>query len=364
MHHHILLSGNSALVTMRESYRQYFEDRSGDEESDTSTTDAVEKTRDTSLVEFDSIEFPPIISFHVNTETEVSSPKSKSSFAAVFFITFSVTLVVASVTAILYLSPAGTDGLNSSLITPIKKSKGIGIDASDFSNLFRDISEPFDSSDIPVLLDLPGSGSYDLTSELSKCFGVDDMFSPDRIYVDDKANKLPSVIRTDSLCGISQIIGNKKARIFLLVHNPLVRIVNSFLQKQDITHTRFDERYVGMNFTDFAKSSLLDTNILTRSILCKNNGDITDEDFHRVKDLVERKFMTGVLKNGAAISKQLQQILGRKTSSENSSCVKSVFTKTVNTPIFQYISDIEDLNDVWNKNSFDFKLYNLAIAKN
>ena len=142
----------------------------------------------------------------------------------------------------------------------------------------------------------------------------------------------------NSLCGISQRLQKKKARAILLVQHPILRIMNLFSQKRDMRSSNFDERYIGLSFDEYSKSTLSDNNLLIRSILCKQNGTITNTEVEIAKGLIENNLFSVVMQHDAIISNKLRQMFGWSSSMENANCTKDSLTRMTSVPPFQHIS--------------------------
>merc|ERR1712150_74775 len=109
-------------------------------------------------------------------------------------------------------------------------------------------------------------------------------------------NKIPSlpphlekVIHTNSLCEIPKYLEEgQRARLFVLIRNPSVHSGLVFASKKDLSSPNFDERAMGIGFSTYLTSPLAENNPLTRAILCKQRGKITDKDYLTAKKFLER----------------------------------------------------------------------------
>merc|ERR1711862_328241 len=249
------------------------------------------------------------------------------------------------------------------------------------------LSDPLKLDDIPVFLDLAGgsksSSSFCHSYLLSRCIDPS-------IINNDNSNNLPKrIIYTNSPCNIYQCIKNpnkERVRLFLILRDPLEHTLLSYNLKKDINHPTFDERMLGLDFSKYldltsnnnSPSSLLETDQITKSMLCKgyNNSDddnnvITNSDFNDLKQFLKNHVAVQTLKGGyknATIN--FQQIFFGSwiSSTKTNDRLKSCFHKVIAFGRRRLLGTQNNNKDVIgggiipddelrNKNKYDSKLY-------
>ena len=103
---------------------------------------------------------------------------------------------------------------------------------------------------------------------------------------------------------------------------------------------------------------LSDSNLLIRSILCKQNGTITNTELEIAKGVIGNNLFSVVIQHNTIISNKLLQMFRWNTGTKTSSCTKDVLNQMSSMPIFQHLSEKRNIEHMWNKNMYDIELYN------
>jgi len=144
------------------------------------------------------------------------------------------------------------------------------------------------STDIPLFLNIDGGGSEFISKALSNCCNLTQktiLFMQDKNIINEEQH--PDFIFTNSLCNLTQHLDlkqNQKIHVFMLVRNPLVQTLLSFIAKRDRSNIHFNQRIARLDFKKYLNSNFLENNQLTRSLLCKSREyTLTDDDYTEAK---------------------------------------------------------------------------------
>lgn len=99
---------------------------------------------------------------------------------------------------------------------------------------------------------------------------------------------------------------SNKARMFTLLRQPVKRITDLFFYKQRATwEPTFDPELAKMSLKEYAQSDKHVTNFVTRTLLGHTTEELTPEDVDLAKDILRRKFIVGIMENGAMYEKSI-----------------------------------------------------------
>lgn len=99
---------------------------------------------------------------------------------------------------------------------------------------------------------------------------------------------------------------SNKARMFTLLRQPVKRVTDLFFYKQRATwEPTFDPELAKMSLKEYAQSDKHVTNFVTRTLLGHTNEELTPEDVDLAKDILRRKFIVGIMENGAMYEKSI-----------------------------------------------------------
>lgn len=375
MHHHVILRRDSAIDSLTDHYRRRFENSDDVSESG---SEASPQAPNAMVLPFNAKECD-IISQQIDEEKTSTIILTKENFKPKFskqkstIITLSIVFICFAATAIGTL----TYGKQRILLNNIsfysnyaEKNKN-----NNFSNTYPEsfsvFASKFDehsSDDVPVFLDLAGTESDFVPLALSRCLNL----SKDSILERKKRKKMSErntdFIYTDSLCAFStRFKQNKKARVFMLVRNPTARSILSFGEKQDINGAQFDERTLGLELMKYVKTSLSERDFLTRSILCKENSELKDEDYAAAKFFLDNYVTYGVFKDSKiAFVKFLEAFNWKFQSTKAKKCVDNVLKRGLMQK-GKYADIGMDMAELYDElkaeNKYDTKLYSHAVSK-
>lgn len=165
---------------------------------------------------------------------------------------------------------------------------------------------------IPVFFDLQEAESDFILTTLAECFQrkkeVILADSKDTLKIDPSKIKgitsTSDFIYTNSLCATSKLLHDvdKKAKIYMIMYNPIVRSLMTFTARQDKSSRFFDERFIGLSFHQYLtfrkKNSLEVDNALTKAILCKEDSyEVNQEDYKVVRQYLDEYAVHNALKN-------------------------------------------------------------------
>lgn len=226
---------------------------------------------------------------------------------------------------------------------------------------------------VPVLLNIPGTGSEYLTPVLSKCLGLSSTSNllDLRDLAEDK--NPPNFAVTDKLCGITKKFkDNDRALIMVVMRNPVVRVVQEYItnKNEKKTHAR--------SVADYLKSDLFVDNRMTRLLVCKPVGTINEKDFDAAKFILTNMSVMSMYQDYTNSFKQYRETFAWKDNKAESSqkhtqtltgnqCVENEFLKSASLTdqaLSKRLVEKDVVKHVRERNEFDMKLYLYALGLN
>merc|ERR1712129_468819 len=89
-------------------------------------------------------------------------------------------------------------------------------------------------------------------------------------------------------------IRNFNARPFLLIQNPLLRVIASYKERKNITSHLFDESVANVNFEEYVRTYTHDQNLIMKSILRKQTTHLSLKDLEAAKKILKNKYTVGI----------------------------------------------------------------------
>ena len=143
---------------------------------------------------------------------------------------------------------------------------------------------------------------------------------------------------------------NHRFRLFILIQNPLHRLMQHYIQEtKNYNYKQHNFKQYYLNRKTKFKRRMSD-NILTRSILCKMQGELTSESYNQVKSFLENKAYIGDVSNYMHLIKMNQW-----KSSKEAGCMKHNLKHSSRN--FDSLLDEEIMKRVNWENKFDFDIY-------
>lgn len=215
---------------------------------------------------------------------------------------------------------------------------------------------------IPLLLDIPGTGSEFLTPVLEKCLGVagTSKTSDFRALGEENAPKFGI---SDRLCGIIHKFNqDEKASIMVVMRNPVVRVVQEYvtLRNQKKTNAKTVAAYLHTpQFID---------NLVTRQLICKPHGKIVEKDFEVAKFILTNMSVLSMYQDYSNSFQVYRETFSWKAGSpENIPCIEKEFLKSASLTdedLGKRLLEEDVVNNVRGVNEFDMKLYLYALNLN
>jgi len=224
---------------------------------------------------------------------------------------------------------------------------------------------------IPILLDFPKVNSVNYTTVLSNCLGLKSV--PVAVYLNElKLNKASTYdfLTLNSLCGWHQHY-YRRLKFFFLVENPFLRLLQDYEDNKDLTDPKLESFDEYLNWISTAAEN---NNVLTRSILCKKDDDLSTKDMNDALSFLDERVSVGDIKNYTKTTNMLQQKVkwrvknsSSSISSSAQSCFDSYFRASSNKQARlldggQY-SETEQLHKIYKSHSYDMDIY-LKYAEN
>jgi len=161
-------------------------------------------------------------------------------------------------------------------------------------SIFADNNFPI-GNEIPLFFDLPGKTSELIPSALSNCLG----FVAKNVLSSNTDHS--HFLITNDLCdfasNFSKTENSQQVRLFLLLRNPLVRTVISYIHQGDPKGPYFNERVTGLTFNEYLNSDYVERNPLTRSLLCKKNSKLNQGYLAYATEFLKRRCIVGFLQD-------------------------------------------------------------------
>lgn len=204
-----------------------------------------------------------------------------------------------------------------------------------------------------------------------------------------------SIITANSLCDFvdqyessnNKILASH-VRLYIILRNPMVRIVLSYLKQIDPKSKYFESAVVGMTFEEFLDSDFVEHNLLARSLLCKiADEELTQDDLQYAKHFISYKCQVKLYYNQGyekALSDIKNIIMGQKNIVKRDTMIINDIrrgTSMLSTEDNLMNCVLNDVSENWvryspiivekfvlkyaniisERNSYDVELYSLAL---
>lgn len=217
---------------------------------------------------------------------------------------------------------------------------------------------------VPLLLDIPGTGSEFLTPVLSKCLGVTGTTNANDFRALGEENA-PKFGISDRLCGITHKFSeDEKASIMVVMRNPVVRVVQEYVSLVKGKNTK------ARNVAEYLKSESFIDNLVTRQLICKPHGKIIPKDFEVAKFILTNMSVLSMFQDYSNSFQVYRETFSwHDPSKETSStqCIENEFLKSASLTdedLGKRLLEKDVVNNVRGANEFDMKLYLYALSLN
>jgi len=208
---------------------------------------------------------------------------------------------------------------------------------------------------IPVLLDIPGSGTEFLPSAFVKCLGLSALMTNTA-----KVEHDTDFILTQSLCNFGHRYEmNQTPQLAVILRDPLVRTIQQY---QQLSLQNQASKRPELTLDRFLKSRFFTDNAYTRALTCKPTGKLTDKDLETAKNILEKSVVAthdNMLNNvfiGAFTEKKDKIFTGKK-------CIKNnVMKKLQIEDSAEVLKNHDHVKEIRQKNDFDMKLYLYSLS--
>lgn len=309
--------------------------------------------------------------------------KSKSNVLFWLFLSVTAAVVGCSLGLAIYKTAGSPDAstsgiLTSSLVLPsvmgesekdaedifgddIKLPAFIDIFASnDISSkglLSNALSSNTKETEIPLLLDIPGTGSEYLPSVFTKCLGLKKASSL------NQNEEIIDFASTETLCGISKkFLLSGKAKLMIFMRNPIVRVVQEYLNKHQHKQTSLE------SLRDYLNDSSFTDNLQTRKLVCKPKGKIGEADLAAAKYILKKLSVLGMYQDASDAFKSYRTAFswGSSPSPNIDECIEKEFEKSSSNAadLEKRLNENDVVKAIREKNEIDMKLYLYALSLN
>jgi len=277
---------------------------------------------------------------------------------------------------------------------------------SELSN-FKDITEPWDPSDVPIFLHIPKAGGSTVKDIIGTCHrfvmasekGVLDGHGDDADisivypgggpagqdrspFVNVDTTTLHGIVRARDMdfadSGLADIVvtpfifevndlmtPTAKGRLFTVFRHPIERAISMFYYIQIATwEVTYDPEVEFWTIEQYAKSSKVENNWLTRQLSNQPAGDLTDTNLIIAKNVIRQKFMVGLVSNIEATIDRLEKFF-RWTYHVNPPnqeiCRQALIARGANSNVQNAKPKPEPGSEEWKmlewQNKYDLELY-------
>lgn len=229
-----------------------------------------------------------------NEELKSASTISKNRFSLVVGV-FALFVIVAFILGAVYLQPDNIAHtylerrgiLQHESITPKENSETeTGIGKENYQHSLQDGVE------IPIFLNLPGTSSLNSASLLHECSGLKSISINDYF---DSINQNKSLnfdyVTATSLCGLNrnaQKHQHNQFKVFLIIQNPITRMMQHYVELNTKNKWARQNLKTFTEYVEWPSKSDKRNNILTRSILCKMKGELTNYDLNNTRTFLQK----------------------------------------------------------------------------
>jgi len=220
---------------------------------------------------------------------------------------------------------------------------------------------------LPLFLDIPGDGASYIPFVLSECLGLNyarikniQEISKES-YKDNTSEKIDFL--TTNYPYVACEIPNLNVQPFLLMQNPLLRVVASYEERRNTSSHLFDKRVANIKFEDYLRTYKHDQNLITKSILCKQSNDLSLNDFEAAKKILKNKYTVGIFNYYSDSIKLFQNKHNWKPKFSNfTNCIEKHSKDSIRSyhEMFKKNSN-SHFQDILVSNSYDIKLYLEAL---
>lgn len=245
----------------------------------------------------------------------------------------------------------------------------------------------------PIYLDLPGPFSGSVPHALSICFNLTSSYLYDSSDGDGNNNNNNDFYYKESFCGRhlqqqrttnshhqNQIMNKEKMTMatqpFILLVDPFINALSSFedfikKQRREKNHDSGIKRIYTIG--RYLDSMHFKSNVVTRSLACKFDGELTWTDFQKAKNVLSNDIIFGLMANYSTSISSFQEIFewGNKNNNRKKSGVLNVhqrcFKRTIHPGIHKFtkrqtspILSVEDHTMINKILRYDIKLFSFA----
>jgi hypothetical protein len=153
-----------------------------------------------------------------------------------------------------------------------------------------------------------------------------------------------------------------RARMFLLLRDPVERAVSKFYYLKIAKWERnFKPETVNMTLQEYANSPFCYNDWITRRLVNKMRGHLSNDDFVTAKEILRQKALILFTEDMYSASQRILQYFGWPATEGQRACAYQYIHKPVNkNPHPTYAKDSEEWKFIAQINHFDMLLYDYA----
>jgi len=266
---------------------------------------------------------------------------------------------------------------------------------------FKDNWDEWEATDVPMFLDIPGAGGIGITDIMTEChrlhfateMGITDGHADDQelavvspqingqyVYpvVNVDTTTIEGIARAQQMgfadSGLADVVmthllheanelftPTAKGRIFTVFRHPVDRAVGMFryIQIADWEPT-YDPTLKDMTVIEYARSTLVENNWLTRQLSNKPEGDLSDDDLNLAMEVVRRKVIVGLMTEIEATMERFERFF-RWTYHVNPSPQETCRENHINSLEKEHLQPLNPESEVWEvlslQNNYDLQVY-------
>ena len=219
-----------------------------------------------------------------------------------------------------------------------------------------------------------GNGSRIINADISSVIGIQraldlelttkgSIYGIDKSYTEMGIQEEPFIINTSRVYEALRIFNSeRKARLFILFRDPIERVISKYYYMKISTwENTYDPEVAKMDLLTYVKSKHCYSNWVTRRLVNKMEGDLSNDDLELAKDILKRKALVLLLDDFQGSIERVRNFFGWENeilTDEQQICLKSLNENPINANGRKQIVEQGSLewNIIREKNLMDLQL--------
>lgn len=189
------------------------------------------------------------------------------------------------------------------------------------------------------------------------------------LAVDPNGHEEPFIVATSRFYDALELFSpHNKGKLFILLRHPVERVISKyFYMKKATWESSYRESVASMSLIEYAKSKYCDSNWVTRRLLDKMEGNLTNDDLILAKEILRRKALILLLDDFPQSVQRLRRYFGwhdEVINQEQAFCMDKFIKDepmNVNKDKESVSPGSAEWNTVRDRNLFDIELMTFAM---